>query len=343
MTAAASACSGSQARGSSSPTAVAKAKAEAEWPEGNDVEPGILTLRPAGTFSPARSGRARLSSPLPTRLAVAEASPMLATPSHGGPPRPARPEREHPGDGEPQLGVVGGRRQPTQDQVEARRRRGRDRPVDGLVDLVELPKGTPVDGRRRRRPPATGAVTHRRCPAPVRAICHRRFQSMTGVGSGTPGRSRGTRTRRAAGCTVQRTGVSSSSASPSTPTGIWAASASMTTSRAGQPGQPPRAAPAQQPGRLGGALDRDGQHPQGAAVQPGPAPEPGDVVGPIDVVAHQDRLGPLDGHVLGPGHQPRPAAGRPADRAASRSSCGACRRGRPGSARWRHRPRRRRC
>jgi hypothetical protein len=24
-------------------TAVAKAKAEAEWPEGNDVEPGILT------------------------------------------------------------------------------------------------------------------------------------------------------------------------------------------------------------------------------------------------------------------------------------------------------------
>ena len=79
--AAATACSGSQARGSSSPTAVAKAKAEAECPEGNDVEPGILTLRPAGTVSPARSGRARRSSPLPTRLAVAEASPMLATPS----------------------------------------------------------------------------------------------------------------------------------------------------------------------------------------------------------------------------------------------------------------------
>jgi hypothetical protein len=74
--AAARAWSGSQARGSSSPTAVAKAKAEAEWPEGNDVEPGILTLRPVGTLTPARSGRARLSSPLPTRLAVAEASPI---------------------------------------------------------------------------------------------------------------------------------------------------------------------------------------------------------------------------------------------------------------------------
>src|SRR4029453_4708364 len=79
--AAAKACSGSQARGSSSPTAGGKAKAEAECPEGNDVEPGILTLRPAGTVTPARSGRARLSSPLPTRLAVAEAGPMLATPS----------------------------------------------------------------------------------------------------------------------------------------------------------------------------------------------------------------------------------------------------------------------
>ena len=54
---------------------------------------------------------------------------------------------------------------------------------------------------------------------------------MMGLGSGTPGRSRGTRTRRAAGRIVQRTGVSSTSASPSTPTGIWAASASMTTSR----------------------------------------------------------------------------------------------------------------
>jgi len=79
--AAARACSGSQARGSSSPTAVAKAKAEAECPEGNDVEPGILTVRPAGRFTPARSGRSRRSSPLPTGLAVAEASPMLATPT----------------------------------------------------------------------------------------------------------------------------------------------------------------------------------------------------------------------------------------------------------------------
>jgi hypothetical protein len=60
---------------------VAKAKADAEWPEGNDVEAGIRTFRPAGTATPARSGRARLSSPLATMFTVAEASPMLATPS----------------------------------------------------------------------------------------------------------------------------------------------------------------------------------------------------------------------------------------------------------------------
>ena len=74
----------------------------------------------------------------------------------------------------------------------------------------------------------------------------------------------------------------------------------------GQAGQAPGAAPTQQPGRLGGALDGDREHPQGGPVQPGPAPEPGDVAHPVLVVGDQDRLGALDGHVLGPGHQPRP-------------------------------------
>jgi hypothetical protein len=106
-------------------------------------------------------------------------------------------------------------------------------------DYQALLRRSDPDGCRhsktpKRRPVASvqfgresGAVAPTR--GTVRAICRSRFQSMIGLGSGTPGRSRGTRTRRAAGWTVQRTGVSSNSASPSTPTGIWDASASTTT------------------------------------------------------------------------------------------------------------------
>ena len=141
---------------------------------------------------------------------------------------------------------------------------------------------------------------------PVRAIRRRRFQSMMGLGSGTPGRSRGTRTRRAAGGSWQRTGVSSSQRLPVNPDWDLGGVGVDDHLPPGQADEPLERLP-QQAGRLGGALDRDGEHPQGAAVQPGPAPEPGDVAHPILVVGDQDRLGPLHGHVLGPGHQPRPA------------------------------------
>src|SRR4029450_3779082 len=57
-----------------------------------------------------------------------------------------------------------------------------------------------------------------------------RHPGAGGRGAGPQGGGRGRRTRRAAGRIVQRTGVSSTSASPSTPTGIWELSASMTTS-----------------------------------------------------------------------------------------------------------------
>src|SRR4029453_3814877 len=140
--AAATAGSGSQARGSSSPTAVAKAKAEAECPEGNDVEPGILTLRPAGRVTPALSGRARLSSPLPTRLAVAEASPMLATPSTAARRGSPRVRAGAAGAANPTFGGA------------------RARAVGGLVDLVELAEDAAVDGGGRRRPRGSGGVSH---------------------------------------------------------------------------------------------------------------------------------------------------------------------------------------
>ena len=51
----ATACSGSHARGSSSPTAVAKAKAEAEWPDGNDLE--LYWDRPASEWPLDENGR----------------------------------------------------------------------------------------------------------------------------------------------------------------------------------------------------------------------------------------------------------------------------------------------
>src|SRR5829696_2993021 len=50
---------------------------------------------------------------------------------------------------------------------------------------------------------------------------------------------------------------------------------------AGQPGDPARLGPADQAGRLGRAGDRDREHPQDAAVQPGPAAKAGDVAHPV--------------------------------------------------------------
>ena len=60
--------------------ASAKAKAEAEWPEGNEVEVGMRTRRASGTYALSRSGRLRRLARLKTWLTVMEASPMAATP-----------------------------------------------------------------------------------------------------------------------------------------------------------------------------------------------------------------------------------------------------------------------
>ena len=52
---------------------------------------------------------------------------------------------------------------------------------------------------------------------------------MAGLGGGTPGRSRGTRTRSTPGRIVQCTGTGNVTASPSMPTGIRPASLVTTT------------------------------------------------------------------------------------------------------------------
>ena len=69
-----------------SPTATAKASADAEWPEGNDVEVGIGTQRASGTSCPSRSGRARLPASFIGWFTTSEAAPIAATPVSGGPP-----------------------------------------------------------------------------------------------------------------------------------------------------------------------------------------------------------------------------------------------------------------
>lgn len=65
------------------------------------------------------------------------------------------------------------------------------------------------------------------------ASSYSRRKSRRGLSRGTPGRTRGTSTRSARGRIVQRTGAWRVSASPSTPAWISGASASITTSRAG--------------------------------------------------------------------------------------------------------------
>jgi hypothetical protein len=68
------------AAGIAAPTPVAKANAEAECPEGQDVELGISTWRVTGTSCVSRSGRRRLPSGLSTRLTTAEVSAIAARP-----------------------------------------------------------------------------------------------------------------------------------------------------------------------------------------------------------------------------------------------------------------------
>src|ERR1700690_4412032 len=68
------------AHGRSRLIAVANANADAEWPEGNEVESGIRTCRTPGTPAPARSGRARRPSGLMARFTSAEVAPMASVP-----------------------------------------------------------------------------------------------------------------------------------------------------------------------------------------------------------------------------------------------------------------------
>src|ERR1700687_909356 len=67
--------------------AAAKANPDAAWPDGNDVEVGIRTLRPTGT---PRSGRCRAQMALTARFTSADVAPMASVPRSAA-RRPAPP------------------------------------------------------------------------------------------------------------------------------------------------------------------------------------------------------------------------------------------------------------
>ena len=89
-TAAAANRSATPSQGSSRPMAAAKANPAAAWPDGNDVEPGIGTLRRTGTRVPARSGRWRDQADFTARFTSADVTPMAAVPRTAA-HRPAGP------------------------------------------------------------------------------------------------------------------------------------------------------------------------------------------------------------------------------------------------------------
>src|SRR6478672_7834057 len=68
------------AAGMTSPTAVANAAAEAEWPEGNDVDSGMLTHRSWGTPARSRSGRVRALTSFIGWLTAKDVTPIAAIP-----------------------------------------------------------------------------------------------------------------------------------------------------------------------------------------------------------------------------------------------------------------------
>ena len=134
-------CRGIEATGSTRPTPVAKAKAVAEWPEGNEVETGILVCRANGNLigdavrSPAApqglQDEVDDGSRYPNRHQTAPSRPPASPPAD---------RRQGSRSREPELGVIGGAGEPGHRCVECGSRRPRDRGVDGKVDSLGFTK-----------------------------------------------------------------------------------------------------------------------------------------------------------------------------------------------------------
>ena len=74
------AADGAPTTGIDPPTAPANANADAEWPDGNEVEVGIGTRRASGTPAASRSGRSRLLASFIGRFTTAELIPTAMSP-----------------------------------------------------------------------------------------------------------------------------------------------------------------------------------------------------------------------------------------------------------------------
>jgi hypothetical protein len=84
--------SGSASGGRSWPTDAANANPDAECPDGNDRDDGILTWRSRGTPAPSRSGRCLAYSDLTPRFTVAEVTAIVSRPRAAA-RRPACPPK----------------------------------------------------------------------------------------------------------------------------------------------------------------------------------------------------------------------------------------------------------
>ena len=145
--------------------AVANANADAEWPDGNEVESGIRTCRTPGTPAPARSGRARRPTGLMARFTSAEVAPMASVPRTAAAAGRAARHGHHRGEGQPDPGLVGGPGQPPQRLVQRRGRGGGDRVVHGPVHRRELADHFPSGHARMLH--AGGKAAQAATPGPV--------------------------------------------------------------------------------------------------------------------------------------------------------------------------------
>ena len=125
---------------------------------------------------------------------------------------------------------------------------------------------------------ASGCVRSPSGRARKEASCRSPGHSRAALGAVTPGRSRGTTTRSARGCMVQRTGVASKTVSPSMPTGIWGIGGDGDLI-GGAHGQSPAVPTAHQPGAPDGRSSPGRRPPQGQRAAGTPAPATSHLIG----------------------------------------------------------------
>ena len=137
--------------GTTEETPAVNAAAEAECPDGNDAEVGMATRRDSGTPAASASGRRRAPASFKRQVHHRRRGDDRRDPGERRPASLAPADDEqHRCRADPELRVIGGGREPAQRRVDGRRRRRRDRPIDGSVDIAELAQHPEHAGSRAR-------------------------------------------------------------------------------------------------------------------------------------------------------------------------------------------------